>query len=93
MKLKIEFAKNKCLSTIWSLLEIIIQESIIKTLILCDFTIQPPLGLWSIFFNTFFTPGCERCDVERIHCKDAVIDVPLYRYKRNWVITCDLPES
>ena len=44
MNLKIEFAKNKCLSTIWStkmipLHELIKQESIIKTLISCDFTI------------------------------------------------------
>ena len=44
VNLKIEFANNKCLSTIWStemisLLELIQQESIIKTLISCDFTI------------------------------------------------------
>ena len=39
MNLKIEFAKNKCLGTIWSTEMIPIQqESIIKTLISCDFT-------------------------------------------------------
>ena len=51
MKLKIEFAKNKCLSTFRStetipILELIQLESIIKRLILCDFTNNPPLGLW-----------------------------------------------
>ena len=40
----LEFAKNKCLSTIWStekipVLGLIQQGSIIKTLIFCDFTI------------------------------------------------------
>ena len=45
MILKIEFAKNKCLSTIWSTEKIpvawtnIQQESIIKMPIFCDFTI------------------------------------------------------
>ena len=42
--LKKEFEKNKCLGTIWSteiiqLLELIQQESTIKSLISCDFTI------------------------------------------------------
>ena len=26
-------------------------------------------------------------------CNAAVPDIPLHRYKRNWPITCDLPES
>ena len=44
MNLKIEFARNKCLGTIWSaekipLLELIQQDSVIKTLISGDFTI------------------------------------------------------
>ena len=44
MNLKIKFVKNKCLGTIWStemiqFLELIQQESIINTLISCDFTI------------------------------------------------------
>ena len=44
MNLKIEFAENKCLGTIWytelnPMLELIKQGSIIKTLISCDFTI------------------------------------------------------
>ena len=44
MNLKIDFVKNKCLGTIWStetflLLELFLQESIIKALIFCDFTI------------------------------------------------------
>ena len=38
MNLKIVFANNKCLGTIWST-ELIQQESIIKTLISCDFKI------------------------------------------------------
>ena len=25
-------------------------------------------------------------------CNDAVPHIPLHRYKRNWPITCDLPE-
>ena len=65
MKLKMEFAKNKCLSTIWSterfpLLELIQQESIIKTLIFCDITILPLLGLLPISLYTVLTPGCGR---------------------------------
>ena len=26
-------------------------------------------------------------------CNAAVPDIPLYQYKRNWHITCDLPDS
>ena len=42
------------------LLGLIQQESIIKTLIFCDFTISPLLSFWPIFLYTVLTPGCER---------------------------------
>ena len=57
MILKIEFAKNRCLSTIGllrrlPLLGLIKQESIIKTLIFCDLTILPLLGFWNRCLST-----------------------------------------
>ena len=47
LKLKIDFAENKCLSTIGStemickLLVLIQQETIIKALIFCDYNLTP----------------------------------------------------
>ena len=45
----------------YPLLEIIM-KSIIKRLFYVTLQFDP-LGLWPIFFNTFLTPGCERCEM------------------------------
>ena len=72
----------------FQLLELILQESIIKTLISCDFTIWPPLGSWQIFFNTFLTPDCKRRVTQQY-----LTHLSLHWYKLNWPIPCDLPGS
>ena len=64
MNLKIEFARISVwvqfdLLRWFQLLELIQQESIIKTRISCDFTIWPPLCSWPIFFNIISTPDCK----------------------------------
>ena len=67
MKLKIEFAENKCLSTIRStemipiLLELIQQENIIKTPFYVTLQFDPHLVFDNYSFTHFFTPGCEIC--------------------------------
>ena len=65
MNLKIKFAKNKYLSTIWStemnqIAWTYLARKHYKTFISCDFTIWPPLGSWPLFFNTISTPDCKR---------------------------------
>ena len=65
MYLQIEFAKNKCLGTIWSTEMMPTAwthpaREHYKTLISCDLTIWPPLCSWPIFFNTISTPDCKR---------------------------------
>ena len=65
MDLQIEFAKNKCLGTIWSTQMMPIvwtypAREHYKTLISCDFPIWPPLCSWPIIFNTISTPDCKR---------------------------------
>ena len=92
MILKIEFAKHKCLNTIgllrrFPLLVHIEQESIIKTLIFFDFYDLTPTWFLANFLVHIFDAWL------RTICNAAVPDIPLHRYKRNWPITCDLPES
>ena len=71
----------------FQLLEVIQQENIIKSRIFCGFTIWTPLGLWSIFFNTFFDTRLQKM------CNATVPDITLHQCKRNLPVTCDLPES
>ena len=87
--LKIEFAKNKCLSTIWSIEKIglIQQESIIKNAnFLWFYNLTPTWFLANFLVHIFYA------SLQTI-CNAAVPDIPLRRYKRNWPITCDNHEN
>ena len=82
MILKIEYAKNKCLSTIWSTDKI------------PDAWTYPAREHYknATWFLANFLVHIFAAWLQTI-CNATAPDTPLHRYKRNWPITCDLPES
>ena len=92
MILKIEFAKNKYLSTIWSTEKILVawtypaREHYKNTIFLWFYNLTPTWFLANFLVHIF---GVWLQTI----CNAAVSDIPLHRYKRNWPVTCDLPES
>ena len=80
MKLKIEFAKNKCLSTIWSTEKIPVtwtypaREHYKKTPIFCDFYNLTPTWFMANFLVHIFDAWL------RTICNAAVRDTPFQRY-------------
>ena len=93
--LKIEFAKNKCLSTIWSTEKIPVawtyqdagaREHKKNANFLWFYNLTPTWFLANFLLHIFDA-------LLQTICYAAVPDIPLRRYKRNWPITCDLRES
>ena len=92
MNLKIELAKNKCLSTIWSTETIPIAwtypalEHYKNTYFLWLYNLTPTWFMTKFLVQNFDTWLQKMCDA-------TVPDIPLHWYKLNWSIPCDLPES
>ena len=92
MNLKIEFAKNKCLGTIWSTEMNPIawsypaREHYKNADFLWLYNLTPTWFMTNFLKHNFDTWLQKTCDA-------SVTDIPLHWYKLNWPITCDLPES
>ena len=91
MIFKIECAKNKCLSTIWSTEKISVatypaRDHYKNANFLRFYNLTPT------WFSASFLVHIFDAWLQTIR-NAAVPDIPLHRYKRNWPITCDLPES
>ena len=94
VNLKIEFAKNRCLGTIWSTEMIPIawtypaREHYKNAYFLWLYNLTPTLFMTNFLWHDFdvILQNLKTCDA-------AVPGIPLHWYKLNWPITCDLPES
>ena len=92
MNLKIGFAKNKCLGTIWStgMNQIAwtypAREHYKNAYFLWLYNLTPTWILTNFHEHNFDAWLQKTCDA-------AVTDIPLHWYKLNWPITCDFPES
>ena len=92
MNLKIEFAKNKCMRTIWSTEMNPIawtypsREHYKNAYFLWLYNLTPTWFMTNFLWHSFDAWVQKKCDA-------AVPGIPLHWHKLNWPITYDLPES
>ena len=92
INLKIVFANNKSLGTIWSTEIIPIawtypgREHYKNAYFLWLYNLTPTLFRANFLWHNFDARLQKTCDA-------AVPGIPLHLYKLNWPITCELPES